>query len=177
MAPLSTQGLFQTAAEGKEMEIMAWLSDRLKRFEEASLIVLVTVTLAIIFVNVVLRYGFDRTLTWGEELSRFLFVAIIYVGASAGVRKKGHIIVDLIMVVFPRTRRALTLTSHVLAAVFCLLIFFSSIVYARFLLSVDQVSTGLELPMWIPYLAVIFGSLIMCFRFWESFLKVAKRTE
>jgi C4-dicarboxylate transporter DctQ subunit len=153
------------------------ISNKLKHIEEISLFVLVIVTLAIIFANVVLRYGFDKTLTWGEELSRFLFVAITYIGASAGVRKKGHIIVDLITVLLPKSKRALALTSNILAALFCVLIFISSIKYAHFLKSVDQTSTGLEVPMWIPYLGVILGSLMMCFRFTEAFLQISKRQE
>ena len=156
---------------------MRRISEKLKNIEELSLFILVIVTLAIIFANVVLRYGCDKTLTWGEELSRFLFVSITYIGASAGVRKKGHIIVDLIIVLLPKSKTVLTLTSNILAALFCVLIFVSAVKYAHFLKSVDQVSTGLELPMWIPYLGVILGSLMMCFRFIETFLQMSKRQE
>ena len=153
---------------------MQWLSEKLKRFEEKSLILLVIIMLGIVFTNVVLRYGFDRTLTWGEELSRFLFVSITYIGASAGIRKKGHIVVDLLVVLFPKANHALTLVSNFLAALFCIFIFIASFKYAHFLKSVDQISTGLGLPMWIPYVGVILGSLMMCFRFCEVFLQLSK---
>ena len=147
------------------------ISATLKSFEEKSLLLLVVVILALVFTNVVLRYAFNKTLTWGEELSRFLFVSVTYIGASAGVRRKGHIIVDLLMVVFPKTKWFLVLTAHSLALVFSSLIFVSSIQYAHFLKSVEQISTGLEIPMWLPYVGVILGSFLMCFRFFEAFIK------
>jgi TRAP-type C4-dicarboxylate transport system permease small subunit len=153
------------------------ISAALKTFEEKSLFVLVLVILALVFANVVLRYAFNKTLTWGEELSRFLFVAVTYIGASAGVRRKGHIIVDLLMVVFPKTRWLLVLTGNALAFAFSVLIFVSSIRYAHFLRSVGQISTGLEIPMWLPYTGVILGSLLMCFRFFEAFVKALPSPE
>jgi len=156
---------------------MEWMSEKLKHFEEKSLLILVIITLAVIFINVVLRYGFDRTLTWGEELSRFLFVSIVYIGASAGVRKKGHIIVDLLAVLFPKTSGILALTSSAFGAVFSVLLLISSFKYARFLKSVEQTSTGLAIPMWIPYIGVILGCLMMCFRFSEVFLNTLKKVK
>ena len=148
-----------------------WISDKVKSFEEKSLLVLVLLILALVFANVVLRYAFNKTLTWGEELSRFLFVAVTYIGASAGVRKKGHIIVDLLMVIFPKSKWVLMLTGNALALIFSGLIFVSSFKYAHFLRSVGQISTGLELPMWIPYIGVVLGSLLMSFRFFEAIMK------
>lgn len=159
------------------MSAMERVSQTLKDFEEKSLLVLVIITLALIFANVLLRYGFNRTLTWAEELSRFLFIAITYIGASAGVRTKGHIVVDLLMVVFPKTRKALLLLSNLFAALFLLIIVVASVKYAYFLKSVGQTSTGLSIPMWIPYIGVILGSLMMLFRFQEVFVRTIRRNE
>ena len=156
---------------------MEGLSSWLKRIEESALFVFVAVTLSLIFVNVVLRYGFNHTLTWGEELARFLFIATTYLGASAGVRKKGHIVVDLLAVIFPQAGSFLARLAHGLACGFALLILFSSLKYALFLISVGQISTGLGVPMWIPYLGVIGGSLMMAFRFGEAFYLTFKVRE
>lgn len=154
------------------MKALEAFSKKLKDFEEASILILVIATLALIFANVLLRYGFNTTLTWGEELARFLFIAITYIGASAGVRTKGHIVVDLVIVAFPNTRKALILVSNTLAALFSLVIFISSSKFAYFLKTIGQTSTGLPIPMWIPYLGVIMGSLMMFFRFNEVCWKV-----
>jgi len=150
------------------------LSKGLKTFEEISLLFFVSVILAIIFADVVLRYGFNQSLTWGEELSRFLFVEATYIGASAGVRTKGHIVVDLVIEFLPKTRKTIELISYSLASLFSLLIVFTSARVAYFLKSIGQTSTGLSLPMWIPYLGVVLGSLMMSFRFVEVCLNTIR---
>ena len=153
------------------------ISKKLERLEEISLLILVTVTLFLVVINVFLRFGFGFILTWGEELSRYLFIAITYIGASAGVRAKGHIIVDLIITQFPGTRKILLIVANFLATLFSLIIFLSSAKTAYFLRNIGQTSTGLSIPMWIPYMGVIFGSLMMFFRFNEVFLKAIRNEE
>ena len=38
-----------------------------------------------VFLNVVLRMVFNSGLTWSEELARYLFVAVTYIGAISGL--------------------------------------------------------------------------------------------
>jgi C4-dicarboxylate transporter, DctQ subunit len=159
------------------MNGMEKMSRWLGRFEEVSLIIMVTVTLSLVVINVLLRFGFNFILTWAEELSRYLFIVITYVGASAGVRAKGHIVVDLVITQFPGTRKLLFIVGNSLATLFCLILFFSSAKAAYFLKNIGQTSTGLSIPMWIPYMGVIFGSLMMLFRFNEVFLKAIRGEE
>ncbi len=149
------------------MDTIKKVSEGLKTVEEVSLLVFVNLILAIIFMDVLLRYGFNKSLTWGEELSRFLFIAVTYIGASAGVRTKGHIVVDLVIGLFPITKKALEVTSYALAALFSFMIFVTSAKVAYFLKSIGQTSTGLSIPMWLPYMGVVLGSLMMSFRFVE----------
>ncbi len=152
------------------MDILKKVSEGLKTVEEVSLLIFVNLILLIIFADVLLRYCFNSSLTWGEELSRFLFVAVTYIGASAGVRTKGHIVVDLVIELFPATKKALEITSYALAALFSFVIFLTSAKVAYFLKSIGQTSTGLSIPMWLPYLGVVLGSLMMSFRFVETCL-------
>jgi TRAP-type C4-dicarboxylate transport system permease small subunit len=153
------------------------LSKALKTFEEVSILFFVSIILAITFIDVFLRYMFNKSLTWGEELSRFLFVMTTYIGASAGVRMKGHIVVDLILQLFPKSKKTIKLISYILAVLFSLIISITSIKVAFFLKSIGQVSTGLSLPMWIPYFGVFLGSLMMSFRFVEVFLKTVQNKD
>ena len=153
------------------MGVVDWISKKLKILEEVSLLIFVSLILAIIFFDVLLRYGFNQSLTWGEELARFLFIATTYIGASAGVRTKGHIVVDLVIGLFPKTQRTLEITSSLLAALFSFLIFATSAKVAYFLKSLGQTSTGLSIPVWIPYMGVAGGSLMMAFRFVEVCLR------
>ena len=50
-----------------------------------------------VFGNVVLRYAFNRGITVSEELSRFLFVWMTFLGAIIGFREHGHLGVDMVV--------------------------------------------------------------------------------
>ncbi|HWR30140.1 MAG TPA: TRAP transporter small permease [Negativicutes bacterium] len=44
-----------------------------------------------IFANVFLRYAFNSGLTWAEELSRFLFVWLVFLGAIGALKDNNHL--------------------------------------------------------------------------------------
>lgn len=44
-----------------------------------------------IFANVLLRYAFNSGLTWAEELSRFLFVWLVFLGAVGALKDNNHL--------------------------------------------------------------------------------------
>lgn len=58
----------------------------------AALLALITVG---VFVQVVLRYFFDESFLWGEELSLFAFIWCVYLGAAISVRHRSHFAFDL----------------------------------------------------------------------------------
>lgn len=56
---------------------------------------LVCITL-LIFLNVVLRYGFNSGLFFSEEISRLAFVWLVFAGAQLMLHENGHIGVDML---------------------------------------------------------------------------------
>ena len=71
-----------------------------------------------VFLNVMLRICFSSGLTWSEELSRYLFVFVTYIGAISAMRANGHMIVDmLISKVRPGLQMILYVLSQSLVAV------------------------------------------------------------
>lgn len=71
-----------------------------------------------VFLNVMLRILFSSGLTWSEELSRYLFVFVTYIGAVSAMRVNGHMIVDmLISKVPPQLQMLLYVVSQSLIAI------------------------------------------------------------
>ncbi len=66
----------------------------------ASVLVAATVTLT--FTQVVLRYFFNNPQTWAEEVGRYLFVWITFLGAAVAFARDSHIRVDAVMALFGR---------------------------------------------------------------------------
>ena len=70
-----------------------------------------------VFMNVVLRTFFNSGLTWSEELSRYLFVYVTYIGAISAMRVNGHLGVDtLISRMRPRVQMVMYVISQLLIA-------------------------------------------------------------
>ncbi|RBP91480.1 TRAP-type C4-dicarboxylate transport system permease small subunit [Cytobacillus firmus] len=55
-----------------------------------------------VFGNVVLRYVFNSGLTWSEEMSRYLFVWMVFLGAIAALKDKMHLGVDIVVNSLPK---------------------------------------------------------------------------
>ena len=61
------------------------------------------VTLA--FAQVVCRFVLNSSLTWSEELCRYLFVEMVFLGAGVCVLEKKHASVDIIVNLLPAGAR------------------------------------------------------------------------
>lgn len=75
---------------------------------------LVCITL-LIFLNVVLRYGFNSGLFFSEEISRLAFVWLVFAGAQLMLHENGHIGVDILTSrVSPRVAKYMLLLTQML---------------------------------------------------------------
>jgi TRAP-type transport system small permease protein len=69
----------------------------------------------LVFGNVVLRYAFNMGITVSEELSRFLFVWMTFLGAIIAFREHGHLGVDMVVSRLPTIgKKACLVVSQVL---------------------------------------------------------------
>ena len=77
-------------------------SQGLAGFENWVMIIGMGIASFLITLQVVLRYVFNYSLSWGEEVTRYAIVWMSFVGAGMGIRKGAHICVDLLYVFFSR---------------------------------------------------------------------------
>ena len=69
----------------------------------------------LVFGNVVLRYAFNLGITVSEEVSRFLFVWMTFLGAIIAFREHGHLGVDMVVSRLPTVgKKACLIVSQVL---------------------------------------------------------------
>lgn len=82
---------------------------------EGLMVVMLAVMVVMVFGNVVLRYGFNSGISVSDELSRWIFVWMTFLGAIVAVREHGHLGTDMLISKLPTWARKLCLiTSHVL---------------------------------------------------------------
>lgn len=69
---------------------------------EVIIAAMLAVMLVMILLNVVLRYAFNSGITVTEELSRLLFVWLVFLGAAVALFERSHLGVDTLLHILPR---------------------------------------------------------------------------
>ncbi len=69
----------------------------LDRLVLAALMVSVAVMVSVVSAQVALRYGFNRSIDWADEVSRLGFVWSIFLAIPLGVRQGAHIGIDIVV--------------------------------------------------------------------------------
>lgn len=92
-----------------------FLLPRAERLVEWLMALALAIMVILIFGNVVLRYVFNSGWAWAEELSRLMFVWLIFLGAILALRRHAHLGVELLQARLPRpVRRTCAVISHLL---------------------------------------------------------------
>ncbi|HEX6322660.1 MAG TPA: TRAP transporter small permease [Vicinamibacterales bacterium] len=73
----------------------------LDRVVTAALLVAVAVMVCVVAAQVALRYGFNRSFDWADEVSRLAFVWSMFLAIPLGVRQGAHIGIDVVVLRFP----------------------------------------------------------------------------
>jgi TRAP-type transport system small permease protein len=114
---------------------------------------------------------------WTEELSRFLFIWMVMLGAMVGVREATHFEVDVWPQLGPRANALLRIVSHCFVLLFAIVFLYWGIQFVRF--GWDQTSELAELPMiWIFLAWPIAGATWLLFVgevFYDNYLVLAGR--
>ena len=64
---------------------------------EFLIVVCMVAMVIMVFGNVVLRYGFNSGIDISDEMSRYSFIWLTYIGAMVAMREKGHLGVDTLV--------------------------------------------------------------------------------
>jgi TRAP-type transport system small permease protein len=68
---------------------------------ELLVVLLLLAMVVMVFGNVVMRYGFNSGILISEELSRYCFIWLTYIGAMIAMREGGHLGVDTLLLHLP----------------------------------------------------------------------------
>ncbi len=94
------------------------------KFLEVLLIILLSGMAIMVFVNVVLRYGFNSGLNVSDELSRYFFVWLTFIGAVLTFRENSHMGVETLVMLFGRKGRIICMIASNIIIIAVSAIFF-----------------------------------------------------
>lgn len=136
--------------------------DNIEKF--ICVIVLIIVLLAL-FYQVVTRYIWHYTPEWAEELSRYLLIWLIYVGASYAMQKRAHLKIDSAIDMWPvKVRKVLIIIGLIILLIFNVAIFAISLTYTFDVFSMGQFSISMKMNLGWAYLAIPLGFFFMAIR-------------
>ncbi len=111
----------------------------------------------LVFGNVVLRYGFNTGITVSEELSRWLFVYLTFLGAIVALRDHGHLGVDMLVKRLPALGKKVCLVASQLLMLLATWLLLQGS-WQQTLINLDVTAPASGLSMGIFYaVGIIFG--------------------
>lgn len=103
------------------------------------------IMVVLVFGNVVLRYAFNSGITVSEEVSRWLFVWLTFLGAIVALNEHGHLGTDVLVSRLGRTGRKICLAVSQMAMLYVTWLLFSgTLVQVRINADVEAPVTGMS---------------------------------
>jgi TRAP-type C4-dicarboxylate transport system permease small subunit len=122
------------------------------------IIVCMAVLTTVIFIQVVLRYGFNSSLDWGWEVPRLCFIATVFLAIPLGLERGSHVGIEFLGAFLSgRNKRALALLQATLSIILMLIV-------AAFALQLsvdlwDQLMPTLDLSVGLFYAVLSFAAV------------------
>ena len=136
------------------------------KLEERVLCASLVVTTLIIFSQVIMRSVFNSSLTWSEELTRYIFIWQIWMGVSIAEKEKQHIRVELLfsLVKNDTFKKVVDIIATIILIAFNIFLVVYGREVVRQMIQRNTLSGAMRLPMWIVFLALPVSSAIFCLR-------------
>lgn len=137
--------------------------------EEILLVVCLLVMVVVIFLQVVMRYGFNSSLSWSEELARILFIWASWIGISFGQKKGEHIKITLVIDnLRGKARTIVLLLADLFTLVILAVLLFKGVEITQKIFNMASTTPALFIPKWILYASVPISCTLMSIRVLKS---------
>ncbi|AXI00029.1 TRAP transporter small permease [Sporosarcina sp. PTS2304] len=151
--------------------------------EEAFLVLTLALMVILIFIQVIGRYVFESAPSWTEELSRYIHIWQVWIGASYAISLKKHLRIEAFVTMFPPLiQKIMETISIVIWFLLALVLAYLGTTLVMSSYSNGQVTPAMQIPMWITFMAIPIGCIGMLYRLlqqvrllWKDPLAYAKQ--
>ena len=131
------------------------IDDFINYFSTAVMMVTMILATLVAFINVVMRYCFNYSMTWAGELTSYLFIWSALFGAAYGFKIGMHIGVNAILQILkPKIAKIVLIITLIIIFIYLTALMCWGYNFIVFNYEMEQVSVDLQLPFWIIYLCV-----------------------
>jgi TRAP-type C4-dicarboxylate transport system permease small subunit len=143
---------------------------------KALMVVSLALMCILVFLNVVLRYGFNSNILVTEELARYLFVWLIFLGSISAFSRNHHIRVQAVLLLCPEgARRVIGIFSQLAMLLCCGMVLKGcwelALLNQHNLLPVSGIPVAVLYFAGIPF-SVCVGVILLC-RLWHDARQIA----
>jgi len=129
------------------LKILGVLDKILSFIESWVLLISTFAALIALFVNVVLRYGFNYSLAWSEELVREVIILTTFIGCSAAIKARSMIKIDALVQIVPSLRTPLTFFSNFVTLIFASMMIYYGTKMAALQMATFQKTIIMQIPL------------------------------
>lgn len=140
--------------------------------EEYVLVYSLMVSVALVFLQVVMRRVFNNSLSWSEELARYLYVWQTWLGVSYAARNGTHLRITMLKDRLPaKAQQILEILVVLVWMGFGIFVIYQGMGVVNTIASFGQKSSALKIPMQFCYMSIPVGMFLMCIRIVERTVK------
>lgn len=161
------------------MRIVKWLN---KNFEEVVMVTILILMTVIMGIQVCARYLFNFSLSWTEEVTRYLFVWAGFLSVSYCTVKCISIKIEqLVAKLSPRKKALVKMINHTFEFIFFGYMIPFAWSYLQSCIESGQLSAACEMPMYLvqsaPFICFIIVEIRVAQRWWIELQRVRGREE
>ena len=136
---------------------MAKLWNIIQRISYAVAAFCMFAVILLIFINVLCRYVFSFSISWSEEMTRYMFIGTLFFTLNIMVSQNAALRVDILdnFIHNQRSKHILNLITYVLTVVALLVFTLSGVMLVQ--AGLTSVSPSMHIPMWIIYAMMPLG--------------------
>ena len=144
----------------ERVQILRRIEAAAVRLIEVALVLLLAGMVVMVFANVVLRYGFNSGLNISEEMSRYFFVWLTFIGAILAFRDHAHVGVETVVrLMGPRGRLVCVAASNLIILVCAVVLFWGTWKQHAIFASMTAPVVGLSM-IWVFGVTYVTGAAI-----------------
>ncbi len=147
----------------------------INQLEEGIISLLLAAMTLLVFVEVVLRFGFSTGLIWAQELTLHLSAWMVLFGASYGLKVGSHLGVDaFVRVLNSKWRRIVTIVAVTASLMYCALFIKGAYVYLAKMYKIGIELEDLPVPKWAAHSILIIGFIMLAYRLLQLLWQLIK---
>jgi len=137
-----------TGIRRRVKQTLGWIDQVVGGLATVALVALI----AIVFANVVGRYGFNSSLTWAAEAAQWLFIGVIFLAIPLAHRSRMHMSISFLTEALPRPLRQVThFLEELVVALSTLMLLFGGTFLIQAMGGTNHV---LNLPVWVKFVMI-----------------------